>query len=143
MWDKLDKLIKAIPGLATSGVAVLALLTGSGLGHEKWEANTQKAAGVVGVIISIAVAVYYDDADTATKKRLIKTSTIFMIVMLTLDVVVGALQSLFARHGLEIPIARDMIYRFVYLVFCISIIWCIGCLALLIPKLGNNENEGE
>ena len=101
--DKIDKLFKAIPGLVTSGLAVLALFTGSGLAHEKWEVATQKAAGVLGVIISIAVAVYYDDADTATKKRLIKTSTIFMVGMLVLDVVVGALQSLFADAAWKYP----------------------------------------
>jgi hypothetical protein len=82
---------------------VLALFTGSGLAHEKWEVATQKAAGVLGVIISIAVAVYHDDADTATKKRLIKTSTIFMVGMLVLDVVVGALQSLFADAAWKYP----------------------------------------
>ena len=140
MIDKLDKLVKAVPGLVTAVLGILTLITGTGLGHEKWEASTQKAAGLLGVVLSIALAVLYGDADAAKKKSLVRISVAVLVVMFFLDMGADLLQAVFAKHGLEIYLLRDELWRLIYFMFCMSVILCIGCISLLMPKIGNSDH---
>lgn len=134
MLDTFDRFIKAVPGLVTSLLAILNFLAGTGLAHEKWEAGTQKAAGLLGVIISLAIAVLYDDANINKKKQLIRLSVFALIGTAIFTFGADVLQSEFARTKGEVYFLRDVLWRFVYFLLCISIVLCIGCISLLIPK---------
>jgi hypothetical protein len=141
--DKLDKALKALPGLIASAYLVLSHLSGTGLGHEKWEVQTQHAAGFIGIILSIFIAVRYGLSTRTVKKKLLLRSVAILVVMLVIDIGAGLFQSLFATQAFFIFVFRDVLWRIIYLIFCISILVCIACLAVQIPNWSANNDGGD
>jgi cellobiose-specific phosphotransferase system component IIC len=128
-----------VPGLAVSAGAVLKLFTGTGLGFEKWEAGMQQAAGVIGIIVSVAIAVSFANATREKKKQLIKWSVLALVICTALTFGADVLQSILAKSNMEIYLLRDVLWKIIYFLFCISIILCLGCVSLLIPRVGRND----
>jgi hypothetical protein len=131
--DKALLLLKALPGLFVAAVAVLHPLAGTGLGHEGWEATTQKAAAYIGALLVIAIALLYGNRSTPEKRRLAAISFGLVVVCLVLDGAAWLLETYFATTMTETSFARDVVFRSTYFLFCLSILGFIGCVGLFIP----------
>jgi hypothetical protein len=126
--------LQTIPGLAAAAVAILKTIAGTGLGFEKWEVATQKAAGFFGIILTLSLVYLFGEKRDTVKKRVIITFLFVVGVFLLGDWLAGVAEKAYANTDMAVFWMRDVLYKATYFLLCLSTIGLIGCIGLFFKK---------
>ena len=133
MPTELTSLAGALLGLAAAWFKLLDYLSGTGLGFEAWARQMQNGASVVGAIVGAIVCLVFLKATRTTKLQVTFSALGAVVLFLVLNIA-AAVSSRYVTSEFALDLIRDVIWKYLYFLFCCSLIMLSSCIPFFATK---------